>query len=330
MLLPKPEPRGTPVEVLNRQFTETTEQIELAKAEIKAPPRGLAWPWADLRGTLGLMRPGYLIVVSGRPSGGKTTFLLNLLDGLVGRQGEQLRVWYVGTEVEPHVLYRKWAALRLGMEEDAVLSGSWALLPTGAQDTLLREMDVLQGKSGVWFPVAERPQLSTLDRLFTERQLATGKGPHVVVLDHLHQLAPARGQAPHEAIAETVRAFKSLAVEQNVVVIMASQLHRDSDGVFDGHRPPYLGSFLGSSAIEHTMDVGLGLYRPLLKMTAKDDRAVRTGERPISDFVRRNCMAVKVLKHRYRGTVNGQVMLLGCNRGQVSGWSYEHQDGRMP
>ena len=284
--------------------------------------QGYSWGLKDLDHVVGRVRKGQLIIIGAKPSNGKTTFLVNWLNFLYSAG---TRVVFLGTEVDPSVLYLKWAALRFGYDEDAVLAHEWNDLPAGAKGNLLSELRIFSYHiDRIRLPSCLHPHISDV---LDEIQAAREDGAGIVIFDHLHRILPRRGQGPWDALTEAALALKN-AANDGIAVVVAAQLRRDGDGIFDKYRPPYLSSFMGSSSIESNADIALCLYRSLRPLTARQEKEIRAGELELTAFVRPNTMAVKCVKHRFRGPAADQVVLLDCDRGRVQDYDWHDASER--
>ena len=104
--------------------------------------RWTSWGYPDLDEILGPLAPVRLYVIGARPSCGKTTLLANILNAIYSENRSTPRkVLCYWTELSPEVMYQCWAAMRLNLEEDAVLMGDWetASQGTGIEAEWVRE-----------------------------------------------------------------------------------------------------------------------------------------------------------------------------------------------
>lgn len=301
-------------------FGDATDALVEAERILQDQSPPILWHLLDCDHYIGGMRPGWLVTVGSRPANGKTTFLTNWLDRLFRLTTS--RVCYVATEMAPATMYLKWAAFRLLLEEHLVMARDWQKLGAPAVTQLADEVGALTSSDSserVWFPDMPSPRLDTLLDLIRD---VIHYRYDVLVLDHLHRVEPMAGQDERQALQTLCRALKTAAVKHRLLVVVAGHLRRE-DTIFDRYHPPHLGSWLGSSAIEGESDLSLGLYRPLRKMTLAEERSIRSGELPISDFVIPDTMAVRLLKHRFRGDVIDRILLLHCRHGVISNYARE-------
>ena len=288
-----------------------TRRAQQALTEIS---NSIIWELTEIDRQIGAPRPGQLVVVGARSGNGKTTFLLNWMNCL--HDSLEYRTCYIGTEMGPQELYRKWAAMRLYLDEDAVLANEWNKLPQEARLRVEGDLHFLGLESDrTWLPECYQP--TTEQVLDIIRRADEEFRADVVIFDHLHRLRTKPGQSEREALVEVSAALKTLATERQMLVVVASQLKREEHGVFDRYRPPHLGSFMGSSAIEGNADIALALFRPLKPMTQKQERAIRSGALSIKQFVREGVMAVKCVKHRFRGRASDTTVFVLCRDGRV-------------
>lgn len=263
-------------------------------------------PWANLHDLTGPIIPGDLWVVGARPANGKTTVMLNLFETLV-RAGFPTLYIGAGSEGAPADLRRQWAALRLGYRADLVLEGRWDLLPAGAQGRVFEE---LQGQSVGDHQVAhfaDVGQKLTPQTLVTAvKEFSHQDGARYVILDHIHRVRFTTSQDTRKCLGEAVRWLRDQAAERQWGLVIAAQLHRaaQTGGTLRDLLPPVMSDLKETGTLEEEAVVGLLLHRVKRPdATPQQVAAVAKGERPISDILAPDCMAVRVGKHRRRGHI---------------------------
>lgn len=273
--------------------------LALGAQDYAAAPR---WPWPALAELIGPLLPGDLIVVGARPGAGKTTFALNAVQALAAAGTPWL---YIGQEMAPEQLRRKWAALRCGLPAAPVLRNDWAHLPAGAREQV--DADVLAQTAPPLVALAHFADARRLDVRglvqWVEPFASAGPG-RVVVLDHVHRLRHGGdANALTYETAEAVRTCKELAVKHGLVFLVAAQLNRADRDVLADYLPPPLSSLKQTGALEEEADTVLFLHRALGPDTGVAAlREVRQGQRAIADVADENIMAVRVGKHRIDGS----------------------------
>jgi replicative DNA helicase len=260
------------------------------------------WPWPSLQKLVGPLLPDELIDVGARTGCGKTTFLLNQLGHLTTCG---VPVLYIGQEMAPEQLRRKWAALRLGYDAPAVLRNEWGALPAGAREAV--DSDIVKQTTP---PLVELAHFADARRVDTEQvrrwtKFAVSRGCRVIILDHIHRMTFSASAADlTRDMGEAVRTAKELAVAHHITFVIAAQLNRpERDAALLGdYMPPPLSALKQTGALEEEADVVLLLHKALKRTTSVGDlKAVRQGVRPMSDVVEPNIMAVRVGKHRLDG-----------------------------
>jgi hypothetical protein len=197
---------------------------------------------------------------------------------------------------------------------DAVLCERWEDLPQDGKKSLKAELDRIERaeKAGwVTFVPGGHHTLGELGDTVADIK------PHVVIYDYVQRIKPDPGQRRWDAVSAAALLFQQMAVELNLLVLVTSQLKRRGDGALDKYKPPHLEDFKLASDIEEVSQVALGLYRPLIKMTAKDERAVRMGQKDLEDFKVRDTMGIKVLKHTFRGPAADQIIHVTHEAGRL-------------
>ena len=230
--------------------------------------------------------------IGSRPSCGKTTLLLNILNALYSElYSKPFRCLAAWTERGARMQFWSWAALRYGLDEDAVLRGDWgAVGGTEVGRQIWTEVMLLRSHDEVRF-------MDSVNR--TVRQLMAAVDeyrPDVLLLDYLQRIRPERKQTKWEALSEMAVMLRETAVSRDMIVIAGSQLKRQGDRVFDKYRPPDLEGFKGAGEIEESAEIALGDYRPLKPMTRNQERSVREGHEGIERWQYPNTMTIKELK----------------------------------
>jgi replicative DNA helicase len=285
-------------------------------------PTVTSWGYEELDDIVGEMVSGRLYVIGARPSCGKSTLMLNVLNMLYANLAAAPRkILCYWTEVSVESAYTLWAALRLGLPEDDVLAEKWAQLPDGSRETVeaLREQLEAEGKaqragSWIWFADAVRPTQEQV------REDVEQMRPDVVFFDYLQKVRPGHGEDRFAAIGSMAGALQTLAVRHQCAMVVGSQLKRKGDAVFDKYKAPDLEDMKGAGEIEESADVVMGLFRRLRAgITSKDEKAIRAGERPLAEFVIPNAMMLRVLKHKYRGSAADTLIRLRLDGKRVYG-----------
>ncbi len=234
-------------EVIKGSF-EMIEHLYDKKETVTGVPSG----FRDLDEMTTGFQKGDLIIVGGRPSMGKTAFVLNIAQ-------------HVGLELkEPVAVFslemaKEQLALRMLCSEAMVNSNSirkgfikkedWHKLTSAASNL-----------TGAPIFIDDSSSITVLELRAKARRLKMEHGLSLVIVDYL-QLMKGKGtfERREQEISDISRSLKALAKELSVPVIAVSQLNRS----VEQRRPPkpMLADLRESGAIEQDADVILFLYR---------------------------------------------------------------------
>lgn len=290
----------------------------------------MSWGIRELDSKIGPLIGGRLYVVIARPQNGKTTFVMSWLDrhfDRIQRARDDARtdpdsefyqlprkVQLFLTERPPHITVAAWAALRSDLDADAVINGEWENMPPGARQRFEAETERIDqwAQDGyLSFEDITRPTPSELHKRIQEYD------PDIVVFDHMQRVKAEARQSKYEAIGEGAHVLQNAAVKDGRIVLAMSQITRTGEKVFGKYRPPSDEEAKGAGEIEEDADIVLGLFRPLKKMTAAEERSIRHGEMDLEPYKVYGMMGVNVPKHRWKSNAVDQLMFLKVANGRI-------------
>ena len=216
---------------------------------------GIATGFTDLdEKTAGLQR-GDLIVIAGRPSMGKTAFVMNLAQNAAIRDVEKNVVAVFSLEMSAQQIGMRLLAAESRVDMSKMRTGSfvsddWRKLASGTQK--LSEAAIF---------VDDTPGISVLEVRSKCRRLKREQGRlDLVLIDYL-QLMTGNANADRKdlEISEMTRSLKGLAKELDVPIIILSQLNRSLESRAD--KRPMMSDLRESGAIEQDADVIMFIYR---------------------------------------------------------------------
>ncbi len=222
--------------------------------ERKEMVTGLPTGFADLDERTSGLQPSDLIIIAGRPSMGKTAFVLNIAAYAAIEKAKSIAIFSLEMSKEQLVL-------RLLGSESRVDAHK---LRTGH----LSERD--------WHPLSlaagrladcrifidDTAAISVLETRAKARRLKADQGLDLVIVDYL-QLMRGRGDegSREQEISNISRSLKALAKELQVPVVALSQLNRAVETRPGKEKRPMLADLRESGAIEQDADVILFIYR---------------------------------------------------------------------
>lgn len=201
--------------------------------------------------TCGLLRPGELIVIAGRPGVGKTSFMINIAQNTSFI--DKIPVLFFCFEHTAAHLARRMIACRGRIDTCRIFSGED--LNSADAVKLYRSVAHLSEMS-IYVKDTETNILSIIE---TSKDLKKkNKKISVIIIDSL-QSVQSNGVDRAQQVANICRELKLLAMELGVSVVLSAQVGRSVE-TRDDHRPR-LSDLSDSAAIENMADTVLLLYR---------------------------------------------------------------------
>jgi len=224
---------------------------------------GIATGFTDLDGMTSGLQPSDLIIVAGRPSMGKTTFAMNIVENVTLSQEKPVVVFSM--EMPSDSLMLRMLSSLGRIDQTKVRTGK---LDDDDWPRLMSAVNLLEQKK---LFIDDTAGLSPSEMRSRVRRLHRENGDiGLVMIDYL-QLMRVPGLSDNRTgeISEISRSLKALAKEFNCPVIALSQLNRSLE-----QRPnkrPVMSDLRESGAIEQDADVIAFIYRD--EVYNKDDEA---------------------------------------------------------
>jgi replicative DNA helicase len=216
---------------------------------------GLATGYADLDRMTDGLHGSEMIVIAARPSMGKTSLAMNIVENVVLEQKLPCAVFSLEMSAEALILRMMCSIARVNLRSirEGFMSESDFPKLTSAAGKLSNSKLFIDDSAG----------LSILQLRARARRLAQQHDIKLFVVDYLqllHSTARRSQENRQQEIADISSGIKALAKELKVPVLVLSQLNRELEK--DKSRKPRLSDLRESGAIEQDADlVGL-LYKP--------------------------------------------------------------------
>ncbi|HSX71327.1 replicative DNA helicase [Pseudomonas subflava] len=215
---------------------------------------GISTGFTDLDGMTSGLQPADLVIVAGRPSMGKTTFAMNLVENAVLRSDKVILVFSLEMPSDSIVMRMLSSLGRI--DQTKVRSGKlddddWPRLTSAVN--LLNERKLF---------IDDTAGISPTEMRARARRLAREHGDiGMIMVDYLQlmRIPGSSGDNRTNEISEISRSLKALAKEFNCPVIALSQLNRSLE-----QRPnkrPVNSDLRESGAIEQDADIIMFVYR---------------------------------------------------------------------
>ncbi len=214
---------------------------------------GVSSGFTDLDEMMSGLQPSDLIIVAGRPSMGKTSFAMNLVENVGIQSGMPVAVFSM--EMPGDALAMRMMSSLGRIDQHKVRTGQleddeWPRMQSSIN--LLAEAKIF---------IDDTPALSPIEVRARARRLMKENGQlGLIVLDYLQLMqSPSKSESRVAEISDISRSLKALAKELNVPVIALSQLNRNLE-----QRPnkrPVMSDLRESGSIEQDADVIIFIYR---------------------------------------------------------------------
>ena len=214
---------------------------------------GLATGYKELDSMTSGLQDSDLIIVAGRPSMGKTSFAMNLVENAIQHGDKPILVFSLEMPADG-IIFRMLSSIGR-IDQSKIRNGS---LEEDDWPRLTSAVSKLQDKP---LFIDDSVGLSPMDMRSRARRLVREHGPlGMIMIDYL-QLMQIKGFKENRTgeISEISRALKNLAREFNCPVVALSQLNRGLE-----QRPnkrPIMSDLRESGALEQDADVIMFIYR---------------------------------------------------------------------
>ncbi|MEA4846817.1 MAG: replicative DNA helicase [Clostridiaceae bacterium] len=234
-------------DILNVNF-DKIEELYLNKGRITGVPTG----FSDLDNKLSGLQKSDLILIAARPSMGKSSFMMNIVQHAAVREK-------VTTAIFSLEMSKEQLTQRLLCSE-ALIDAHRLRIGDINEDEWVKLARAMGPLSEAPIYIDDTPSISITEMRAKSRRLKLEHNLGLIVIDYL-QLMQGNGRAEsrQQEISEISRSLKALAREINVPVVALSQLSRAPEMRAD-HRP-ILSDLRESGAIEQDADVVMFLYR---------------------------------------------------------------------
>ena len=232
-------------------LTQTFSEIERLSTGMATP--GLSCGFYDLDAmTQGFQRSD-LVIVAGRPSMGKTSFVLNIARNIAAYH--KLPIAIFSLEMSKDQLVQRLLASEVRIESGRLRAGrisqnEWE--PLGHAISTLSQLPIF---------IDDTPNLGANEMRSQARRLQAEQGGALglVLIDYLQLMEGSGSENRVQVLSRITRSLKGLARELNVPVIALSQLSRGVESRTE--KRPMMSDLRESGSIEQDADLVMMLYR---------------------------------------------------------------------
>ena len=247
------DPQGRTSEDL-LELDATVARIEQLFQQPHDGVTGVNTGYDDLNKKTAGLQPSDLIIVAARPSMGKTTFAMNLVENAAMLQDKPVLIFSLEMPSE-QIMMRSLASLSR-VDQTKIHTGQlddedWARI-SGTMGILLEKRNIYIDDSSGLTPTEVRSRARRIAR--------EHGGIGLIMIDYLQLMrVPALSDNRTLEIAEISRSLKALAKELNVPVVALSQLNRSLEQRAD--KRPVNSDLRESGSIEQDADLIMFIYR---------------------------------------------------------------------
>jgi len=243
--------RGGP-ESIRPLLTKAVEKIDLL-FQNKGALTGISSGFREIDEITSGLQDSDLIIVAGRPSMGKSSFMMNIAESAVISEGKPVLIFSLEMPADSIILRMLSSLGRI--DQSKIRTGQlsdddWPRLTSAV--TLLNDKPLF---------VDDTPALSPNEIRSRARRIAREFGPlGMIIVDYL-QLMQVTGGSENRAgeISEISRSLKAIAKEFKCPLIAGSQLNRSLEQRPD--KRPIMSDLRESGAIEQDADLIMAIYR---------------------------------------------------------------------
>ena len=241
-----------------KQFTTaelfSTVFLELKQKALNPNLPGIASGFYDLDSLTQGFQKSDLIILAGRPSMGKTAFVLNLTENILKQY--KLPVVFFSLEMSKEQLIYRLLSNETGISQTRLKLGNlykedWYQLKKSIQEY-----------SQLPFFIDDQPNLTTLNiRSRIKKILFEQNKIGLIIIDYLQLLLSSKSKSENrvQEISQITRTLKNIAKEFQIPIIALSQLSRNVESRVN--KRPVLSDLRESGSIEQDADLVLMLYR---------------------------------------------------------------------
>ncbi len=235
-------------EIMQETF-KNIERLYQRKELVTGVPTG----FTDLDTITAGLQSSDLVIIAGRPSMGKTAFILNIVEHAAVRAQPPVPTLVFSLEMSKEQLVQRMLCSASRVDASRLRTGhlvdsDWGKLTDGA--------DLL---SSAPIYIDDTPAITVLELRAKARRLKAERNLGLIVVDYLQLMQGHNAESRQQEISEISRSLKALAKELNVPVIALSQLNRSLENRTD--KRPIMADLRESGAIEQDADVIMFIYR---------------------------------------------------------------------
>lgn len=259
------------VRSLKEVVKEVVKNVEIA-SQNQGKPSGIPTGFKDLDAlTMGLQN-GEMFVLAARPSMGKTSLAMNIVENVAVHQ--KIPVGVLSLEMSSQALVMRMLCGIAGLNAKRVANGD-------IYESQFASFSVACGKlfaaNNIWIDDQASPTSAQVRA--KAKRMAQSFGIKLLVIDYLQLIRSTIKGSVDQQGAEKSNTIKAIAKELDIPVIALAQLNREVEK--DKKRRPRLSDLRESGSIEQDADVVGFLYKPETESDEDDNPSIQ----PVNLFI---------------------------------------------
>lgn len=233
---------------------EAIDELQ-AKKTRKDGITGVPSGFIDLDNITSGWQPSDLVIIAGRPSMGKTAFVLSMMRN--ASIDHEMPIALFSLEMSSIQIVNRLISSEAELDSDKIKKGN---LKDYEWQQLLHKTDQLNNAK---IFIDDTPALTILELRAKSRRLKSQHNIQCIIVDYLQLMSGEYGKSSgnrEQEIASISRSLKAIAKELNVPVLALSQLSRAVE-TRGGDKRPVLSDLRESGSIEQDADMVLFIYR---------------------------------------------------------------------
>lgn len=228
--------------------------LELKQKAFKPALPGLTSGFYDLDSLTQGFQKSDLIILAGRPSMGKTAFVLNIIEAIL--KNYKLPIIFFSLEMSKEQLIYRLLSNETGISQTRLKLGNLY------KEDWQKLKDIIQIYSKLPFFINDQSDITILDiRSKIKKIIFEQSNIGLIVIDYLQLLLNSKIKAENrvQELSQITRSLKAIAKEFQIPIIVLSQLSRNVENRIN--KRPILSDLRESGSIEQDADLVLMLYR---------------------------------------------------------------------
>lgn len=254
-------------------------------------PKGIATGFEEFDRMTGGLCPGDLTVIAARPSMGKTSLMMNIVENVCIDLGKPTLVF--SAEMTRSQLVDRLVLARSKYNPKEILRGT---RPTKQQLERVRRATMQIAAAPIHLNDLSAPNINYIRA--TVRRMVRKYGIRAIAVDYLQlckSLSKQASNSREREVAEIVGGFKSLAKEMGISVVLLAQLNRQGEnrsGTSKGK--PKMSDLRESGSIEQDADIIGLLYRDAYYAESNEEKDALAGKAHLDIAKNRNGATGKI------------------------------------